>query len=307
MFDWDAIVVGGGPAGLTAGLYLARGKVRTLLIEEDIFGGKIKNVEWIENYPGYAEGISGAQLATSMQEQAAKYGLQYEMGKVTSIELFSSTRYVTCSTGKGYTTSVIILTGGSHHRKLGVPGEDEFHGKGVFNCSLCDGSQYADRAVVVCGGGDAGITEALYMTKIASKVVLMEMMPILTASAIMQDRARANPKLEIHTGVRIEKIVGGSQVEGIEYSVDGKKSTMAVDGVLVNIGFLPNTSYLSELVPLDAQGQIKVSNRMETEVPFIFAAGDIRSCSPGQVSSAVGDGATAAISAIRLLQKEGQV
>jgi thioredoxin reductase (NADPH) len=305
MFDWDAVIIGGGPAGLTAGLYLSRAKRRVLLLDKDSAGGYIRNVALIENYPGFPDGISGAQLASQMISQAVKYGLQIETAEVTGIELFSSTRYVGCSRGQGFTTNIIIIAGGSKNKKLGVPGEAELAGKGVFECAFCDGGHYADKVVAVCGGGDAGATEALYMAKIASKVILIEAMPRLTATAILQDRLAADPKIEVCCGTMVEAIAGRDKVEVIELAAGKKKETLKVDGVLVHIGLEPNTDYLEGIVPLDQQGQVIVSVRMETEVPYIFAAGDIRSGSPRQVVTAVGDGAIAAITADRLLQEEG--
>jgi thioredoxin reductase (NADPH) len=305
MFDWDVIIIGGGPAGLTAGLYLGRAKLRALLVDKEGFGGYIKNVELIENYPGFADGVSGAQLASEMVNQASKYGVHLEQEEVTGIELFSKTRWVGCVNGKGYTTAVIIIAGGSRNKMLGVPGEESLQGKGVFNCAFCDGGHYADRVVAVCGGGDAGVTEALYMAKIASKVILIEAEPKLTATAVLQERVSANPKLEVLCGMRVIAITGDDKVEGIEFEdTQGKiKEKIKVDGVLVHIGLEPNTGYLDGIVPLDSQGQIIVNEKMETEVPYIFAAGDVRSGSPRQVVTAVGDGAMAAISAQKLLQE----
>ncbi len=305
MFDWDVVIIGGGPAGLTAGLYLSRANRRTLLLDGDSFGGYIRNVELIENYPGFAEGIAGARLASEMVKQAEKYGLRMETAEVTGIELFSGTRWVGCSKGQGFTTNIVIIAGGSRNKKLGVPGEEELEGKGVFSCAFCDGGHFADRVVAVCGGGDAGVTEALYMAKIASKVILVEAMPELTATAILQERASSEPKLEIRCGIEVKAITGDDKVEAIELlDIAGKKKeTIKVDGVLVHIGLDPNTEYLDGIVPLDSQGFIVVNDRMETEVPYIFAAGDIRNGSPRQVVTAVGDGAIAAISAQRLLQE----
>ena len=237
-----------------------------------------------------------------MVAQAKKYGLQIENAEVTGIELFSGTRYVACANGQGFTTNVIIIAGGSKNKKLGVPGEAELAGKGVFECAFCDGGHYADKVVAVCGGGDAGVTEALYMSRIASKVILIEAMPKLTATAVLQERLAANPKIEVRCGLRVIAITGKDKVEAIELAVGSKKETLKVDGVLVHIGLEPNTGYLEGLVPLDKQGQIIVNENMESQVPYIFAAGDIRSGSPRQVAAAVGDGAIAAISAERLLQ-----
>jgi thioredoxin reductase (NADPH) len=303
MFDWDAVIIGGGPAGLTAALYLCRANRRTLLLDKDTPGGYIRNVELIENYPGFTDGVSGAQLAAEMVEQAKRYGLHTELAEVTGIEVFSGTRYVGCSRGRGFTTNVIIIAGGSKNKKLGVPGEAELAGKGVFECAFCDGSHYAGKVVAVCGGGDAGVTEALYMSKIASKVVVIEAMPELTATAVLVDRLAASPNVEVRTGTRVEAITGKDSVEAVTLLSGGKPQTLKVEGVLVHIGLEPETGYLEGLVPLDDHGQVIVNGKMETEVPYVLAAGDIRSDSPRQVVAAVGDGAIAAITAERLLQE----
>ncbi len=304
MFSYDAVIIGGGPAGLTAGLYLSRAKRRTVLLEKEIFGGPIMDYECIENYPGFTDGVSGAHLASEMVTQATKYGLKLELAEVVGIELFTSCRLVKCADGTDYTTTVVIITGGAKPKKLGVPGEEKLQGKGMFNCAFCDGGQFAERVVAVCGGGDSGITEALYLTKLASKVILMEAMPVLNASAVLQERALANPKLEIRTGVKVEAIVGESWVEAVELlDASGQRETLKVDGVLVHVGRDPNTTYLESIVPLDSEGRIIANDRMETKVPYILTAGDIRSGSPNQIVTAAGDGAMAAISAERLLQE----
>jgi thioredoxin reductase (NADPH) len=304
MPDWDAIIIGGGPAGLTAGLYLCRGKWRTLLLEKETLGGYIMNVEYIENYPGFPEGVVGSQLGMDMKNQALKYGLKTERNDAIMLQVAAGSKTVSCADGAYYTTSAVIIAGGSVPKKLGVPGEDKLRGKGVISCAFCDGGQFDGQEVVVCGGGDAGVTGALYLAKIASKVILIEAMPALTATAILQDRVRDNPKIEVRCGTKITAMLGENKVEGVEIiGTGGQKSTLKADGVLVHVGLDPNTDYLEGVVPLDDKRQVIVNEWMETEIPGIFAAGDIRSQSPGQVSTAVGDGAAAAMSAQRFLQK----
>jgi thioredoxin reductase (NADPH) len=302
--DYDVIIVGAGPAGLTAAIYLARARYRVLLVEKDQFGGQLLNITWIENYPGFSEGIEGIALASEMIGQAIKYGADLEQGEVTGIDLYSSCFAVNCGTGTTYTSSALIIAGGSSSRKLNVPGEDKFYGRGVIHCALCDGGQFENRVLAVCGGGDAGITEALYMTKLASKVILIEAMSCLTATPIYQERASSDPKLEIHCRQKVVEIIGDDKVKEIVVENIGtsRKEILPVDGVLVHVGVVPNTAYLEGIVPLDASGRVEINLDMETNVPGIFAAGDLRQDSPRQVSVAVGDGAIAAIAAQRFLQ-----
>jgi thioredoxin reductase (NADPH) len=304
MPDWDAIIIGGGPAGLTAGLYLCRGNWRTLLIEKESVGGYIMNVEYIENYPGFADGVVGSVLGMEMKEQAVKYGLKIERNEVMSVSGSPTSKSIMCTDGATYSTSAVIIAGGSVPKKLGVPGEEKFRGSGVINCAFCDGGQFVDQVLAVCGGGDAGITEALYMANLASKVIVIEAIPELTATAVLRDRVKDNPKIEVRCGVKVTAITGDSQVEGIEIVANnGRKETLKVDGVLIHVGLDPATDYLEGAVPLGEQRQVKVNQWMETDVPGIFAAGDIRGGSPRQVSTAAGDGAVAGIAAQRFLQK----
>jgi thioredoxin reductase (NADPH) len=228
------------------------------------------------------------------------------MAEVTGIELYSASRCVNFADGRSYTAEAVILAGGCRRKKLGIPGESEFEGKGVFGCALCDGDQFSDKVVAICGGGDTGVTEAIYMTKIASKVVLLEAEPELTATAVLQERAQSNEKIEIHRGAEILSISGKGHVEAIELLdvKTKKKSMLPVDGVLIDIGMEPNTDLLESVVQLDEQRRINVNDQMETSARYVFAAGDVRSGSLGQVVTAVGDGATAAIYVQKMLQQE---
>jgi thioredoxin reductase (NADPH) len=306
MFDYEAIIIGAGPAGLTAALYLARANRRILILEKESPGGPITNYELIENYPGFAEGVDGASLAAEMVSQVQRYDTEIQMGEVIGIDLFSSCRLVQCASGSSYSGAVVIIAGGAHPRRLNVPGEEKLAGRGVFNCAFCDGSQLDGQVVAVCGGGDAGITGALYLAKQASRVILIEAMPDLTASAVLRERALANSKIAVRTGIRVEEITGKDSVEGMMLAdTSGKKELLLVAGVLVSIGLDPNTGYLDKIVPLDNARRIIINERMETKVPFILAAGDIRSGSAGQIVTAAGDGAAAAITAEHLLQELG--
>jgi thioredoxin reductase (NADPH) len=306
MHDFDVIIIGGGPAGLAAGIYLTRGKFKTMLIEKDSLGGQITKVEWIENYPGFSRGVAGPQLASEMLAQATYFGLQLDLGEITGLELYSKSRCIQFTDGRSLTAKAILVASGCHRMKLGIPGETEFAGKGVFSCALCDGGEFTGKKVAICGGGDSGLTEALYMAKMASSVVLLEATHSLTASPILQERIRDNQKIEVHCDTKVTSVLGNANVEGIEieHTATGKKDIIKTDGLLVDIGMKPNTNYLTTVLPLDSRGYIPVNEKMETGVPYIYAAGDVRSGSLGQVVTAVNDGAIAAVSIQKLLQQE---
>lgn len=302
--DYDAIIVGAGPAGLCAGIELARAKYRVLLLDKESFGGRIMNVEWIENHPGAGERVAGAMLASELVNEAEKCGVQKELGEAVEIESYSGCLSVGCADGKAYTSSVVIQAGGLRSKRLGVPGEDRLQGKGIIHCALCDAGLYADRVVAVCGGGDAGIIEAMYLSNHASKVFVIEAQPGLTAAPRLQERARANAKLEIRCAEKVVEVLGGEFVTGVrlENAQTGRQEALDAYGVLVHVGFEPDTGHLEGLLRLDARGYIAVNDQMETDVPGILAAGDARSGSPRSVAAAVSDGETAAASARRFLQ-----
>jgi len=294
---YDAVIIGAGPAGLTAGLYTSRAKLPTLIIERETVGGELMNRDLIENYPSYPDGILGPELGSNMLRQVMSYGTKISLGEVERIQIEGDYRVVRTPQGD-YRGKAIVIACGAHPKKLGVPGEQEFADKGVFYCAVCDGPGFANKVVAVVGGGDSGITEGLFLAKFVSRVIVVEMLPRLTATGILQGRVFSDPKMEIKCGSRIEAIVGDEEVKALELLdiQTGERSTLPVDGVLVHIGLEPNTGYLTGTVPLDSKGQIMVNEKMETEVPGIFAAGDIRHNSPMQIATAVGDGATAALS-----------
>jgi len=306
MHDFDVVIIGGGPAGLAAGIYLTRGKFRTMLIEKENLGGQITKVEWIENYPGFSRGVAGPQLASEMLAQATYFGLQLDLGEITGLELYSKSRCLQFTDGRSLTAKAILIASGCHRMKLGIPGETEFEGKGVFSCALCDGGGFTGKKVAICGGGDSGLTEALYLAKMASSVVLLEATKTLTASPILQERVRDNPKIEVHCDTKVTSVLGDTNVNGIEIEdgATGKKDIIKTDGLLVDIGMKPNTDFFKTVLPLDSRGYVVVNEKMETGVPYIYASGDIRSGSLGQVVTAVNDGAIAAVSIQKLLQQE---
>ena len=299
---YEVVIIGGGPAGLTAGLYTSRAGLNSLLIERGLVGGLITETELVENYPGFPEGISGFELGQLMHQQAIKYGLETIIAEVTGIELREEQKVIKTTKGN-FVAKAVIIAGGSERRKLGIPGEEKFTGKGVSYCATCDAAFFREVPVAVAGGGDVGITEALHLIRFASKVTVIELLPKLGASRILQDRATSEAKMEFLLNTIVEEIKGEDSVKRLELRqvVTGEKSTLEVAGIFVSIGIRPNTDYLRGVLPLDAAGYIITDDKMETEVAGIFAAGDIRLNSAQQAITAAGDGATAAIYAQKSL------
>ena len=299
---YQLIIIGGGPAGLSAGLYASRSKLDTLLIEKAGLGGQILNAEMVENYPGFPQGISGAELGALIAQQATKYGLPTAFAEVQGIEIRGAEKIVSTSEGQ-YRAKALIIAAGSEYSKLGVPGEEEFTGRGVSYCAMCDGAFFRDQVVAVVGGGNVALNDALFLTRFAIKVIVIHRRDQLRATKILQERAFANPKIEFLWDTVVESITGDNLVREIRLRnvKTGKYSSLKVSGVFAAVGLRPNTGYLKGLLTLDEGGFIPVNNQMETEVPGVFAAGDIRAGSIRQVVSAAGDGATAAIAAERFL------
>jgi len=300
--NYDVAIIGGGPAGLTAGLYTARARLSSLLIEKGLFGGQITNAERVENYPGFPEGISGFELGQLMYQQAAKYGLKTVTAEATGIELREGQKVVKTTEGD-FTAKAVIIAGGSKRQTLGVPGEEQFIGKGVSYCATCDAAFFRELPVAVVGGGNAAITEALHLAKFASKVIVIHRRRQLRATRILQERAFAEPKIDFRWDATVESIEGEDFVKRLRLNqvITGGKLTLEVAGIFVSIGFKPDTDYLKSILPLDAVGHIITNEKMETEVAGILAAGDIRNNSGRQAITAAGDGATAAIYAERFL------
>jgi thioredoxin reductase (NADPH) len=301
--EYDVVIIGGGPAGLTAGLYAARDRLSSLLIERGLIGGMITEAELVDNYPGFPQGISGIELTKLMHEQATKYGLKTIYTEVINLKIEKEKKMVKTSQGDFFTRAVIIASG-SEREKLGVPGEKEFTGKGVSYCATCDAPFFSQRPVAVVGGGNAAIYEALHLAKFASKVSLIHRRDRLRATAIVQEKAFAEPKIEFLWNTVAQEIEGKEFVERIRLRqvTNNKQSTLEVAGIFIAIGLKPNTSYFKDVLPLDETGHIIVDQRMETRISGIFAAGDIRSGSIRQIVSAAGDGATAAFYAKRFIE-----
>lgn len=300
--SYDVIIIGGGPAGLSAGIYTARARLKSLLVERGAIGGQIINAELVENYPGYADGVSGIDLTEAMHRQATGFGLETVLADVTGLEATGNQKTIKTSKGD-YTAGAVIIAGGSDRQKLGIPGEAGYTGRGVSYCATCDGAFFTDKAVAVVGGGNAAITEALELTKFASKITVIHRRDELRATRILQEKAFAEPKIEFLWDSVLEEVAGETFVEHLTVRnvKTDKKLTLDVSGVFMAVGFKPNTGYLKDILKLDDIGTIITGEKMETSVPGIFAAGDIRSNSIRQVIAAAGDGAVAAISAERYI------
>jgi len=303
MSKYEVIIIGGGPGGLTAGLYTSRAGLKSLLMERGIFGGQIVNASRVDNYPGFPEGISGLDLASLMHQQATKYGLETITAEVTAIKPGHTYNVITLQ--GDFEAEAVIIAAGSEYRKLGIPGEEKLLGCGVSYCATCDGFLFRDLDVAVVGGGDTAITDALELSQHASKVYIIHRRDQLRAGQVLQKQALAHPKLKPVWDTVVDEITGDNKVSGLKLRnvKTGKITDLQVSGVFIAVGLNPNTQAFADIVELDENGLIKTSEMMATSAPGIFAVGDIRKNSPRQVASAVGDGATAALSAFKYLSE----
>jgi thioredoxin reductase (NADPH) len=296
--DYELVIIGGGPAGLTAGLYAARAGLNVVLIEKIVPGGQIIVSDWIENYPGFPEGLSGPDLVQKMTEQVKRFDLNIESNEVFSVDLSEPFKKIILN-DRTITTHTIIIATGAYPKKLGVSGEDTFYGKGISSCATCDGPFFKDRIVAAVGGGDTAVQESLFLTKFAKKVYLIHRRDKLRAEAILQKRALANKKIEPIWDSVLTDISGLTNVENITVQnvKTGDKTQLSVDGCFIWVGTIPNTKFLADNVKLDEHGFIIADLKMETSIPGVFAAGDVRNTPLRQIATAVGDGAIAAVSA----------
>ncbi|MBI4215812.1 MAG: thioredoxin-disulfide reductase [Chloroflexi bacterium] len=299
--DYDIIIVGGGCAGLAAAIYTSRARLRTLLIEKEVgVGGQIVTTNHVENYPGFPEGITGYDLTQAMRRQAVKYGMETLAAEVSGLVPGEFTKVLRTTAGE-HTARAVIIASGAAHQHLGVPGERELAGKGVSYCATCDGPFFREQRVAVVGGGDAAVTEAGFLTHFATKVYLIHRRDQLRAQQINQERVFADPCIEVIWDTLVTAIEGDEEVKALHlhHVKTHEESVLEVAGVFVSIGFRPNSGFLRGVLKLDPNGHIITNEVMETDVPGIFAAGDIRLNSGRQAITAAGDGATAAIMAER--------
>ena len=295
--SYEAVVIGGGPAGLTAGIYLMRAGIRTVLLEKQLVGGAAVNTEHIENYPGFPEGIAGRDLMARMAEQGRRLGLPIkEFSRAEGVE-HGEGGFETFVDKESYQSQGLILAMGSEPVKLQIRGEDLFLGRGISYCATCDGMFFRDLDVAVIGGGDAALSEALTLANIARKVYLIHRRDELRAQQILQDRAARNSRIEFMLGRAPLSVNGGDQVESVTL-VDrktGEESELKVSGVFFYVGSRPDTAFVAGLVETDGAGFVVTDENLATKTPGLFAAGDVRKKSLRQITTAVGDGALAAV------------
>jgi thioredoxin reductase (NADPH) len=302
---YDIVIVGGGPGGLTAGLYSARAERKTIALEKGMPGGQIANTEDVEDYPGF-EHISGAELAMKMAEHAKKFGLEMATDDVEEVYVDGNDRVARCASGTLYRAKAIILSTGGSPMKLGVPGEEEYTGKGVSYCAICDGAFFRNQVIAVVGGGDAAVEEGIFLTKFGSKVYIIHRRDQLRAQKIIQKRAFANEKVEIIWDTVVESINGSDkQVTSLSLKnvKTGDKSTLEVGAVFPFLGFRPNSNITREALRKDQGGYIITDHKMETSIKGIFACGDVRAQLVRQITNAVGDGTTAAVAAEKYIEE----
>jgi len=305
MKEHDVIIIGGGPAGLSAGLYAARSRLDVLLLEKLMPGGQAVTTSLVENYPGFEEGISGPDLMIRMDQQARKFGLNVEIAQVERVALDDGKKKIFAD-GKEYSVRALIVASGAQPRLLGVPGEKELKGKGVSYCATCDGAFFREKRVAVVGGGDSAVEEAVYLTKFAEKVFIIHRRDQLRAAKLVQERALQNDKVEVLwdsvvTRINGEQLVQSMNVKNVK---TGQESQLDVTGVFMYVGVIPNSDFFDFPIDRDAGGFLITDQNMQTTVEGIYAAGDVRSKPFRQIVNATGEGAMAAFSAEKFLENQ---
>jgi len=302
--NYDIIIAGGGPAGLTAGMYASRARLNTLLLEKTAIGGQIIKSDQIENYPCFEKSVSGFELMNNLEKQAKSFGLQIETGSIQSLSTGGDGHQKTIiAEGREYQCKALIIATGSEPNTLNIEGEEKLTGRGVSYCATCDGAFFRDKEVAVVGGGDAAIEEALFLARLVKKVHIIHRRDQLRAIKILQERAFANENMAFIWDSVVEKIVGDQEVESLLLKNVKNNNTLSlnVEAVFIYVGLHPNTEWLKGTLPLTDQGFIETNDRMETTLPGVFAAGDVRNKLLRQVATAVGDGSTAAFAAEKFI------
>ncbi|MBN1640997.1 MAG: thioredoxin-disulfide reductase [Anaerolineae bacterium] len=301
----DVIVVGGGPAGLSAALYAARASAKPLVLIGEAVGGQAATTHDIENYPGFPNGVGGAALAQQMQTHAEKYGAEFLFETVKAVDL-AVYPFEVHARSQAYTARAIVISTGSSPRRLGVPGEREFAGHGVSYCATCDGYFFKDKRVVVVGGGNSAIDESLFLTRLVREIEVIHRRDELRADPVLQERAFADPKIHFRWDTAVEEILGDDEVRAVRVrnTKTGESTTLETDGVFVYVGHIPNTGIFRGQLELDDDGYIVTDKLQRTSVPGVFAAGDVQDPIFRQIVTAAGTGSAAAIEAIRFLDEK---
>lgn len=302
----DLVIVGAGPAALSAAVYTTREDIDTVLLEKGAVGGLAAVTDWIDNYPGFSKGISGLDLAAELEGQAERFGARIEYAEVTKIVDEGETKKVVTMDGEFNAKAVLIATG-TDYKKLGVPGEQEYYGRGVHYCATCDGAFYRDKRLVVVGGGNSGVQEALFLTRFATHIDLL-VRTTVKASEVLQHELAKNDKITVHLNTSVDEIVGeDKKVVKVVGQKDGQPATFETDGVFVFIGLLPNTTFLKDSdIELDEFGFVKTDLSLRTNMPGVYCSGDVRSGATMQIATAVGEGATAALQIRHFLEDHGR-
>ncbi len=301
--EYDLVVIGGGPAGMAAALYASRGKLSTAIIERAAFGGQVAVTGLIENYPGFAS-IPGTELAQRMYEGAMRFGAAEHVADVRALTADGRSGFRLQTTAGPIAARTVIVATGCSHRHLGVPGEEEFASRGVSYCAVCDGPFYEGADVVVVGGGDAALQEAAFLTEYASSVTVVHRRHEFRASTAVQEKVRGNPKMKFVLGHVVQEIRGDDGVQEVVVRdvASGQVQSLAAEGVFIYVGMEPGTVFLRDLVPLTPEGFVTTAGRMETSLPGLFAAGDVRAKPARQIAIAVGEGTEAALAAIEFVR-----
>ncbi len=302
---FDVLIIGGGPGGLTAGIYAGRSQLKVAMLEKMMPGGQVMSTDLIENYPGFDEGVGGFDLVQKIEKQAKKFGLEILNGTVESLDLDANPKKVIAS-GSEYFAKTIIIATGTQARLMNIPGEKEFKGRGVSYCATCDGPFFKDKDIVVIGGGSSGVQESLFLTRFVNSIHLYEYMDHLNAERILQERAKDNSRIDIHTNHEVLAINGEGTVESVTVRdrKSGEEKTVKADGVFIWIGVNPNSEFLKGKVDLNDWGYVKTDAKMQTSVPGVYAIGDVRDTPVRQITTAVGDGTVAAVSALELIESQ---
>lgn len=300
----ELIIVGAGPAALSAAIYTTREDVDTLLFERGAIGGLAAITDQIDNYPGFPQGVSGLQLADDLRAQAERFGAKIELGEVTAIADEGEYKRLSTTSGDMLARAVLIATG-SDYKKLGIPGEKEYYGRGVHYCATCDGAFYRGKRLVVVGGGNSAVQEAIFLTRFATHIDLLVRSTIKASDVLIRELEKYADKITVHLGTTTDEIVAGedNMVNKVLGTKDGQQVEFETDGVFVFVGLVPNSQFVADTLALDEVGFIETDQHLMTSVPGVFAAGDIRSGATMQVASAVGEGATAALKIREYLEK----